>query len=1002
MFIKLVIRYLHILCCTIILSICGNKLHAQLNYTFERINSENGLPANTIKGLQFDEKTRFLWVATESGIVRYNGHSFQNFGVSPYTKKLNGRVNFFEKAIDGTLFGKLIDESIFKVQLNKAVIDSTASRIKNEDDYLEYKYHLPKKHHSINSNDDINYFDYKLNGSIYYILNNKLKQIKNGKCDTLATFKNGEQGFLIQNKFFLIQSNGNILEVINRKTFELNYLTHLKIPNFKKGYRFKIFQNNSLDEVYILFGNFLFKLQFYNNKFSLLLITDQIPKLEHITYLQIDKITQTLYLGSDNRGLIVGRLLYFDHLMPNGNINGTSTSAYAQIELDNGNTQINSGQIFGSNSKKASIVFNKSTNNNTLTSSNNIVYFTNSDGLNEYDLDKHLILNIFKKSYLLNGPFLEINKEIYLFNKSGIVKKRLNGSWELILKFKSVPLNFVIYQVSKLKNNEILLATSDGLYKYNISNNSFKLYFRDSEKSNFRSILDIGGYYLLGTYGSGAYMYKDDTLKKIPSDQDGFLNFLHCFIIDPKNRIWASTNNGIFMTNKSSIIDFWNLDYTDILYKYFGKTEGIEMLEMNGGCSPCAIKLKNGNISIPGIDGLLQFDPNKIVDLKIVPYVFLDKISINDNNFENNNISDLSYKTNKILFQLGISGMLSKENIILEYKLDESEFWNQLPIKDPNLNIVNPGFGLHKVKVRLRSTYNSKWEFKQFDFYINYPWYFNPYMYFVYFTIFVLIVLLYIRFKTIFYLRRQKLLEEEVYSKTKSLNNINQYLLKRNKAKDYVIAIMNHDILTPLKYLHITAKSIAEISHEEKVKYSLVQIAKTSKELEYLTSNLLNWVKFDNIVRLPNKQPVYLNQLVNNLIDFVSPFNQNSQVVILNKVNDDVIFDSWPDPLRILLYNLIINALKSTYKGSIIIDYKLSLDGHTILISDTGIGMTSKMIQYLLTGKIADEIENIPHFKKGNGVGYQIIRNILNLMKSSIKIESTEKLGTTVLIWLPI
>ena len=807
---------------------------------------------------------------------------------------------------------------------------------------------------------------------------------------------------MIQNKFFLIQSNGNILEVINRKTFELNYLTHLKIPNFKKGYRFKIFQNNSLDEVYILFGNFLFKLQFYNNKFSLLLITDQIPKLEHITYLQIDKITQTLYLGSDNRGLIVGRLLYFDHLMPNGNINGTSTSAYAQIELDNGNTQINSGQIFGSNSKKASIVFNKSTNNNTLTSSNNIVYFTNSDGLNEYDLDKHLILNIFKKSYLLNGPFLEINKEIYLFNKSGIVKKRLNGSWELILKFKSVPLNFVIYQVSKLKNNEILLATSDGLYKYNISNNSFKLYFRDSEKSNFRSILDIGGYYLLGTYGSGAYMYKDDTLKKIPSDQDGFLNFLHCFIIDPKNRIWASTNNGIFMTNKSSIIDFWNLDYTDILYKYFGKTEGIEMLEMNGGCSPCAIKLKNGNISIPGIDGLLQFDPNKIVDLKIVPYVFLDKISINDNNFENNNISDLSYKTNKILFQLGISGMLSKENIILEYKLDESEFWNQLPIKDPNLNIVNPGFGLHKVKVRLRSTYNSKWEFKQFDFYINYPWYFNPYMYFVYFTIFVLIVLLYIRFKTIFYLRRQKLLEEEVYSKTKSLNNINQYLLKRNKAKDYVIAIMNHDILTPLKYLHITAKSIAEISHEEKVKYSLVQIAKTSKELEYLTSNLLNWVKFDNIVRLPNKQPVYLNQLVNNLIDFVSPFNQNSQVVILNKVNDDVIFDSWPDPLRILLYNLIINALKSTYKGSIIIDYKLSLDGHTILISDTGIGMTSKMIQYLLTGKIADEIENIPHFKKGNGVGYQIIRNILNLMKSSIKIESTEKLGTTVLIWLPI
>ena len=65
---------------TFSLLLLGASSFTQLQYTFERLNTESGLPTNTIKGLQFDEKTRFLWIATESGIVRYNGHNVQSFG----------------------------------------------------------------------------------------------------------------------------------------------------------------------------------------------------------------------------------------------------------------------------------------------------------------------------------------------------------------------------------------------------------------------------------------------------------------------------------------------------------------------------------------------------------------------------------------------------------------------------------------------------------------------------------------------------------------------------------------------------------------------------------------------------------------------------------------------------------------------------------------------------------------------------------------------------------
>jgi signal transduction histidine kinase len=56
------------------------------------------------------------------------------------------------------------------------------------------------------------------------------------------------------------------------------------------------------------------------------------------------------------------------------------------------------------------------------------------------------------------------------------------------------------------------------------------------------------------------------------------------------------------------------------------------------------------------------------------------------------------------------------------------------------------------------------------------------------------------------------------------------------------------------------------------------------------------------------------------------------------------------------------------------------------------------MARYLITGKSKDEVEHLPKYKKGNGVGFQIIRNIIKLMKAKLEIDSKENVGTTVSI----
>jgi signal transduction histidine kinase len=423
---------------------------------------------------------------------------------------------------------------------------------------------------------------------------------------------------------------------------------------------------------------------------------------------------------------------------------------------------------------------------------------------------------------------------------------------------------------------------------------------------------------------------------------------------------------------------------------------------MNGGCTPCAIKLNDGRISVPGIDGLIQFNPSLLPNSKIEPFVYIDKFK-----FDNQIVSEdffvnkeVSQKVDNIEIILGISGMISEENIEVEYDIDNKGTWRSIFVKNPFINIENPRSGRHNLTIRWKSTDATTWNSQVLSYTIAYPWYAHPYMYFGYFLLLVLLIYLYVTIKTFIYVRRQRELEAEVTVKTKDLQALNTYLVGRNQAKDQVIAIMNHDILTPLKYLHITAANLElKLKDTDAVK-PVGQIKATTKELEYLTSNLLSWVKFDAINQLDQKQLVDVHLLFESIVDFVLPFKQSDQVGIINNIPKGLVIKGWHDPMRVLFYNLIMNSIRSTNKGLIEISAISNTEVVTISIKDSGVGMGESMISYLLTGTKPKDNFVTPKYKTGNGVGYQIIRNLVKLIFAELKIVSKVGVGTEVQIVL--
>ena len=992
------------LLCTLVLY---TNSFSQLQYSFERINTENGLPTNALKGIVFDDVNRFLWVATESGILRYNGHGFQTFGDTKETSILNSRIINVVKKQDHSIFGTVEDASVFTIEKNKIKYGNTKQKVRWADEIFSYIY-APANLHKSKVKNSINFPLLKVNNNYFEVEDYRL--LMYSKDTTVVLRKNlGNQSiFVLANQLFIISASGSVNKVVvgNDQNFttKLESVSVSGLPILQKKSAttlFKVFQDLSNEAAYVLFDNNIYEIEYKKGVVSFTLKVPNLPSQDYIRYFQFDKLTNTAYLATDNRGLIIAHPQYFVRRQPFYSSRLSSASAYAQVLLPNGNIQVNSGAIYGDvlNQKKG--FFDLVSEPRTFITSDSLFLYTNYLGVTQYNLKSKERKLLTDNSFYNRSAFLQVGDSIYLFSNFGVGFTNKSDAVKKVFSYGAMPETYTVYDVVLYNRDAVLMATSEGLFLYHLKTNTITLFFKDPNAAHFRTLYAYKGYFLAGTYGGGVYVIHDNLIKSLPLDKNGYLKFAHCFIPN-NNDVWITTNKGMIKSSFKSMLACFSNRQLKPNYKYYGKQEGIDILEMNGGCAPCAIKLLDGRISVPGIDGLIQFNPSLLPNKKFDPFVYIDKFKFDDlivgEDFFIN--KEVSQNVDNIQIILGVSGMVSEENIEIEYDIDNKGTWRSILVKNPFINIENPRSGKHNLTFRWKSTDTETWNSQMLSYTIAYPWYVHPYMYFGYFLLLLLLIYLYVTIKTFIYVRRQRELEAEVSVKTKDLQALNTYLVGRNQAKDQVIAIMNHDILTPLKYLHITAANLElKLKDTDAVK-PVGQIKATTKELEYLTSNLLSWVKFDAINELDQKQLVDIHLLFESILDFVLPFKQSDQVSIVNNIPKGLVIKGWHDPMRVLFYNLIMNSIRSTNKGLIEISAILNENTVTISIIDMGVGMSESMISYLLTGVKPKDNFVTPKYKTGNGVGYQIIRNLVKLIFAELKIISKVGVGTEVQIVL--
>src|SRR5262249_15573287 len=113
-------------------------------------------------------------------------------------------------------------------------------------------------------------------------------------------------------------------------------------------------------------------------------------------------------------------------------------------------------------------------------------------------------------------------------------------------------------------------------------------------------------------------------------------------------------------------------------------------------------------------------------------------------------------------------------------------------------------------------------------------------------------------------------------------------------------------------------------------------------------------------------------------------------------------FDGDPQRIIQILVNLLGNAIKFTDHGEVALDIAESMDGMTrFAVRDTGPGIPANQLSIVLERfRQVDGTSTRQH--GGTGLGLAITKELVDLMKGRVGVESTVGVGTTFWVELPL
>jgi PAS domain S-box-containing protein len=224
-----------------------------------------------------------------------------------------------------------------------------------------------------------------------------------------------------------------------------------------------------------------------------------------------------------------------------------------------------------------------------------------------------------------------------------------------------------------------------------------------------------------------------------------------------------------------------------------------------------------------------------------------------------------------------------------------------------------------------------------------------------------------------------------------------------NELKSKFVSIASHEFRTPLSTILSSTSLIHQYQQRGEIDKADKHITRVKSSVQHLTAILNDFLSLGKLEegRIEvARELISLQTFFDEIKEEINPVLKEHQKMIIQVDQPDFYFKTDPRILRGILFNLLSNASKYSGPGKTIsLAATYDADQLIITVQDEGMGIPKTDIKHIFDRFFrASNASNI----QGTGLGLNIVKRYIELMKGEIAFSSEEGKGSSFVITLPI
>lgn len=243
--------------------------------------------------------------------------------------------------------------------------------------------------------------------------------------------------------------------------------------------------------------------------------------------------------------------------------------------------------------------------------------------------------------------------------------------------------------------------------------------------------------------------------------------------------------------------------------------------------------------------------------------------------------------------------------------------------------------------------------------------------------------------------------DDEIGELCNSINYMASELLSAETMKNDFISSVSHELRTPLTAIRGWGETarMSIGSDEALVSRGLDVVLSEAERLGKLVEELLDFSRMQSGRLTVNTRPIDVSELLSQTAGMYTELarQQGIELSYTASISSATVLGD-PDRLKQVFVNVIDNAVKYTEKGGLVLITQQIEEGCVrILVKDTGVGIPAQDID-----RVKEKFFKSNKTVRGSGIGLAVADEIIKQHQGLLFLESTEGVGTTVTIVLPL